>query len=170
MISRGLVSAAFALMGGPVSFLVLRFLLGASEGGFFPGVILYLVPVGIPQQDRWHLHGGHSVAGLPGSLIFWGMDDMQWVFILEALPAVSLGLVWLADRPEHAAWLTAEQRGWLANKLTAEQQRAGKVQHLSVWQRPAGNHADRGAGGGNIAVLVVGRGQPRMVAVQEQGP
>ena len=61
MITWGLVSAAFALIGGPTSFLVLRFLLGAAEAGFFPGVILYLTywyPGGIPRQDRRHLHGG----------------------------------------------------------------------------------------------------------------
>src|ERR1700742_1448878 len=147
MISWGLVSAGFALIGGPISFLVLRFLLGAAEAGFFPGVILYLT-YWFPSEHRAKIVGifmvAIPVAGLTGSPIsgaILGMDGVlglggwQWVFILEALPAVLLGLVsifWLTDRPEHAAWLTADQRGWLAAKLQQERQRATKVRHLSV--------------------------------------
>ncbi len=59
------------------------------------------------------------------------------MFILEAMPAIVLGLVslaWLTDRPEHATWLTADQRAWLAGKLLAERQRATKVRHVSVWK------------------------------------
>ena len=63
MITWGLVSAAFALIGGPISFLVLRFLLGAAEAGFFPGVILYITywyPAHYRADHRRHLHGGDS--------------------------------------------------------------------------------------------------------------
>jgi len=149
MISWGLISGCFALIGGPTSFLVLRFLLGAAEAGFFPGVILYLT-YWFPSEYRAKIVGifmvAIPVAGLTGSPIsgaILGMDGVlglggwQWVFILEAVPAILLGflsIVWLTDRPEHARWLTAEQRGWLANKLLAEQQRASKVKQLSFWQ------------------------------------
>src|ERR1700733_11487693 len=117
MVSWGLVSGAFALIGGPTAFLVLRFLLGAAEAGFFPGVILYLT-YWFPSEYRAKIVGifmvAIPVAGLTGSPIsgaILGMDGVlglggwQWVFIIEAAPAVLLGflsIVWLTDRPEHA--------------------------------------------------------------------
>ncbi|MDR3533587.1 MAG: MFS transporter [Rhodopila sp.] len=149
MVSWGVLSGAFALVGGPTSFLVLRFLLGAAEAGFFPGVILYLT-YWFPSEQRARIVGifmvAIPVAGLTGSPIsgaILGMDGTlglggwQWVFILEALPAVLMGLfslVWLTDRPEHAQWLTPEQRTWLANKLATERKRTTKVKQLSVWK------------------------------------
>jgi MFS family permease len=149
MITWGLISAAFALIGGPISFLVLRFLLGAAEAGFFPGVILYLT-YWFPSEHRARVVGifmvAIPVAGLIGSPIsgaILGMDGVlglggwQWVFLLEAAPAVLMGVfafVWLTDRPEHATWLTAEQQSWLAGRLEAERRRVPKVPHTSVWQ------------------------------------
>ena len=149
MISWGIISGAFALIGGPTGFLVLRFLLGAAEAGFFPGVILYLT-YWFPSEYRAKIVGifmvAIPVAGLTGSPIsgaILGMDGVlglggwQWVFILEAIPAVLLGFIsifWLTDRPEHAQWLTAEQRNWLTGKLLMEKQRATKVRQLSVWK------------------------------------
>jgi ACS family tartrate transporter-like MFS transporter len=125
MISWGAVSGLFALIGGPVSFLFLRFLLGAAEAGFFPGVILFLT-YWFPSEHRARIVGifmvAIPVAGLTGSPIsgaILGMDGVlglggwQWVFILEAVPAILLGLfslVWLTDRPEHATWMTVDQR------------------------------------------------------------
>ncbi|MBS0641066.1 MAG: MFS transporter, partial [Proteobacteria bacterium] len=149
MLSWGVVSAAFALIGGPTSFLILRFLLGAAEAGFFPGVILYLT-YWFPAEYRAKIVGifmvAIPVAGLIGSPIsgaILGMDGVlglggwQWIFILEALPTILLGIAafaWLTDRPEHAHWLTAEQQGWLTAKLQGEAQRAPKVAHDSVWK------------------------------------
>src|SRR5450755_128337 len=105
MISWGVVSATFALIGGPTSFLVLRFLLGAAEAGFFPGVIL-LLTYWFPSEHRARIIGifmvAIPVAGLTGSPIsgaILGMDGLlglggwQWVFILEAVPAIALGVV-----------------------------------------------------------------------------
>jgi ACS family tartrate transporter-like MFS transporter len=155
MISWGAVSAAFALIGGPTSFLVLRFLLGAAEAGFFPGVILYLT-YWFPSEHRAKIVGifmvAIPVAGLTGSPIsgailgmdgFLGLGGWQWIFLLEAAPAILLGLVsfvWLTDRPEHAAWLTDDQRSWLVAKLDAERQRATKVRQLSVWKVMVNKH------------------------------
>jgi ACS family tartrate transporter-like MFS transporter len=149
MITWGLISAAFAMVGGPISFLVLRFLLGAAEAGFFPGVILYLT-YWFPSEHRARVVGifmvAIPVAGLIGSPVsgaILGMDGVlglggwQWVFLLEALPAVMMGVaafVCLTDRPEHATWLTAEQQSWLAGKLEAERRRVPKVPHISVWR------------------------------------
>jgi len=155
MVSWGLISGACAFIGGPTSFLILRFLLGAAEAGFFPGVILYLT-YWFPSEYRAKIVGifmvAIPVAGLTGSPIsgaVLGMDGLlgfggwQWVFLIEAVPAVLLGLfslVWLTDRPEHATWLSADQRAWLATKLLAEKQRATKVRHLSVWKVMVNKH------------------------------
>src|ERR1700684_3267133 len=132
MITWGIVSAAFALIGGPTSFLVLRFLLGAAEAGFFPGVILYIT-YWYPVQYRAIIVGifmvALPVAGLIGSPIsgailymdgILGLGGWQWIFILEAVPAVLLGIAsffYLTDGPEHASWLTLEQRQWLMATL-----------------------------------------------------
>ncbi|HEY4166128.1 MAG TPA: MFS transporter [Reyranella sp.] len=149
MISWGLVSAAFALIGGPISFLVLRFLLGAAEAGFFPGVILFIT-FWYPAHYRAIIVGifmvAIPVAGLIGSPIsgailymdgLLGLGGWQWIFILEALPAVLLGLaayIWLTDRPEKATWLTAEQQQWLTGRLQLEQSRTPRVAPTSVWR------------------------------------
>src|SRR6201996_6084831 len=149
MITWGLVSGACALIGGPTSFLVLRFLLGAAEAGFFPGVILYIT-YWYPAQYRAIIVGvfmvALPVAGLIGSPVsgailymdgMLGLGGWQWVFILQAVPAVLLGLasfVYLTDRPEHAQWLTAEQRQWLVATLDNERKRAPRISHDSVWR------------------------------------
>src|ERR1700726_4014892 len=127
MITWGLTSAAFALIGGPISFLVLRFLLGVAEAGFFPGVILYFT-YWYPARYRATIVGifmvAIPVAGLVGSPIsgailymdgILGLGGWQWIFLLEAAPAVLLGIaafVWLTDQPEHATWLGPAQRRW----------------------------------------------------------
>ncbi len=149
MLTWGLVSGAFALIGGPTSFLVLRFLLGAAEAGFFPGVILYLT-YWFPAVYRAKIVGifmvAIPVAGLIGSPIsgaILGMDGImglggwQWIFILEALPTLLLGVAsfyWLTDRPENAPWLPREQQQWLIARLAAENRRVTKVAHQSIWK------------------------------------
>jgi len=149
MLTWGLVSGAFALIGGPISFLVLRFMLGAAEAGFFPGVILYLT-YWFPAVYRAKIVGifmvAIPVAGLIGSPIsgaILGMDGVlglggwQWIFILEALPTLLLGIAsfyWLTDRPENAPWLPPQQQQWLIARLAAEGRRETKVAHQSVWK------------------------------------
>jgi ACS family tartrate transporter-like MFS transporter len=149
MISWGLVSGAFALISGPISFLVLRFLLGLAEAGFFPGVILY-VTFWFPAEYRAKIVGIFMVAipaaGMIGSSLsgailgmngIWGLGGWQWIFIIEALPTVLMGIwafAYLSDRPETAAWLTSEQKEWLSAKLAGERQRAARVKQMSVWR------------------------------------
>jgi MFS family permease len=149
MLTWGLVSAGFALIGGPTAFLVLRFLLGAAEAGFFPGVILYLT-YWFPAVYRAKIIGifmvAIPVAGLIGSPVsgaILGMDGVlglggwQWIFILEAVPTLLLGIAsfyWLTDRPEHAPWLPPRQQEWLIARLAAERRRVTKVAHQSVWK------------------------------------
>ena len=149
MLSWGVISGAFALIGGPISFLVLRFLLGAAEAGFFPGVILYLT-YWYPAEYRARIVGifmvAIPVAGLIGSPVsgaILGMDGVlglggwQWIFILEAVPTIVLGIVAfvaLSDKPNDATWLTAEQKTWLNAKLEGERRRASRVAPMSVWK------------------------------------
>src|SRR5471032_3011128 len=149
MVSWGVVSMAFALTSGPISFLVLRFLLGAAEAGFFPGVILYLT-YWYPAEYRAKIVGifmvAIPVAGLIGSPIsgavlgmdgIMGLGGWQWIFILEAIPTLVLGVLafsCLTDRPEKADWLPPEQKAWLIAKLEGERLRAQRVPHTSVWK------------------------------------
>jgi ACS family tartrate transporter-like MFS transporter len=149
MLSWGVISGAFALIGGPISFLVLRFLLGAAEAGFFPGVILYLT-YWYPAEYRARIVGifmvAIPVAGLIGSPVsgaILGMDGVlglggwQWIFILEAIPTIVLGIVAfvaLSDKPNDARWLTAEQKAWLNAKLEGERRRVSRVAPMSVWK------------------------------------
>jgi len=141
MVSWGLVSAATAFISGPSSFYAMRLLLGAAEAGFFPGVILYLT-YWFPAPYRARIIAIFMVAiplssfvGSPLSAALlhldgWlGLQGWQLMFILEALPAILLGLLtpWLlTNKPEEAKWLNKEQKEWLTGCL-AQEQGAGKV-------------------------------------------
>jgi len=149
MITWGIVSGAMAFTAGTNSFLTLRFLLGAAEAGFFPGVILYLT-YWFPSAHRARIVGifmvAIPVAGFVGSplsgailgLDGWlGVRGWQWVFILEAIPALLMGvasLIWLTDKPEHATWLSPEQQAWLVARMAIERNRASRVPRMSVWK------------------------------------
>jgi ACS family tartrate transporter-like MFS transporter len=135
LITWGIVSAGSALISDAHEFYLVRFLLGAAEAGFFPGVILYLT-YWFPKQWRGRVTAGFVVAiplasfiaaPLSGLLLglngLAGLTGWQWMFILEAAPAVLLGVVclfFLTDRPEQAAWLTASERDWLTDRLRIE--------------------------------------------------
>ncbi|HEX3952034.1 MAG TPA: MFS transporter [Stellaceae bacterium] len=149
MITWGLISGGMAFIHGSTSFLIMRVLLGAAEAGFFPGVILYLT-YWFPAEQRGRIVGifmvGIPAAGLIGSPLsgtilsldgVLGFGGWQWVFLLEAVPAILGGILaflWLTDRPEQATWMTPAERDWLATKLAAERRRQTAVSHLSVWQ------------------------------------
>jgi hypothetical protein len=135
MITWGLVTACMAFVVGPYSLYAMRFLLGAAEAGFFPGAILYLT-YWLPSQYRARILATFTVSiplatflgsplsvgllELDGAL---GMRGWQWLFILEGLPTVLLGLTCLfvlTDKPAQASWLTVEQREWLTGRMQAE--------------------------------------------------
>jgi MFS transporter, ACS family, tartrate transporter len=135
MISWGLVAGAMAFVTGSNSFLALRFLLGAAEAGFFPGVILYLT-YWFPTRYRARMIGIFMVSipaanalgsPLAGMLLqadgLAGLRGWQWLFLAEALPTVILGVValfWLTDRPGLAHWLPQQGRKWLSDTLAQE--------------------------------------------------
>jgi MFS transporter, ACS family, tartrate transporter len=135
MISWGLASAAMAFAVGPTSFYLLRWLLGAAEAGFFPGVAFYL-STWFPREYRtriiaWFMVAipissviGGPLSGVLLSLDGWlGLAGWQWMFIVEGLPAVIVGLMLLTrltDRPEDATWLTADERRIVREQLAVE--------------------------------------------------
>jgi len=135
MVSWGLVTMALAYATGPVSFTALRFLLGVAEAGFFPGMILYLT-YWFPQARRARAVAlfmtATPIAGLIGSPVSGWIMQMhgaldhtgwQWLFLLEGVPAVILGIVvflCLPDGPDKASWLTREERDVLRGTLAME--------------------------------------------------
>jgi MFS transporter, ACS family, tartrate transporter len=134
MVVWGLVSCSMILIRGPVSFYGLRFLLGAAEAGFFPGMILYMrqwFPAsGRARAVAWFMTA-NPLAGVVGSPISGallamhggGLAGWQWLFLMEGLPAIVLGsaVYWvLADGPGDAKWLPEDQRGWLLGELERE--------------------------------------------------
>ena len=136
MISWGVISAAMMLARGAASFYALRFLLGAAEAGFFPGMILYLTywfPAAEQARAVARFMTATAMAGVVGGPISGailvglggrgGLAGWQWLFLLEGLPAVAFGLavlVYLTDRPEMADWLAPEERRWLAEHMGRE--------------------------------------------------
>jgi len=135
MISWGIVSAAMALARGPLSYISLRVLLGIAEAGFFPGMILYLT-YWFPAASRARMTALFiaaipisSVLGLPLSGLIMrlngkmGLQGWQWLFILEGLPAVLVGVTvpfLLTDRPAQARWLKPHQSQRLQETLDSE--------------------------------------------------
>jgi MFS transporter, ACS family, tartrate transporter len=133
LISWGLITAAMMTVTGTWSFVGLRVLLGVAEAGFFPGIIYYLsdwFPARMRARAVALFMMGSVIASLVGSplsgYIMEKMDHVgalygwQWVFVLEGMPAVVLGFVtlfYLTDRPEHAGWLSPEERTWLTEQI-----------------------------------------------------
>lgn len=135
LITWGIFATAMALTQGPTSFAVLRFFLGAAEAGFFPAVILYIT-LWFPAAQRVGMIGlfilaqplanaiGAPVSGLllelDGAL---GLAGWQWLFILEGIPAVVLGIIVpfvMTDHPRDATWLADDERAWLVGRMDEE--------------------------------------------------
>jgi MFS transporter, ACS family, tartrate transporter len=143
MLTWGLISGAMALVDGETSFIVMRFLLGIAEAGFFPGII-YFLTLWFPAGYRARIVGCvivavplSSVIGAPVSSLLLGLDGWlglkgwQLLFIIEALPALLMSAVVyckLTDRPADAHWLDADERAWLAHRLELER-RQREAQH-----------------------------------------
>ncbi len=135
MVSWGIVSASFMFVQGPTSFYILRFLLGVTEAGFFPGVILFLtywIPARHLSRARGYFYMGIALAGILGNPLsgglleldgVFGLRGIQWMFMVEGLLAVGVG-VWsyfyLTDKPKDAAWLPDDERQALVETVEAE--------------------------------------------------
>lgn len=145
MITWALISGAMALVSTPMSFYILRFLLGVAEAGFIPGVLLYLT-YWFPANRRGRIIA-IFLAAIPMASIFggplsgwilnrasgaYGLSGWQWLFLLETIPSMILGVVtllYLDDRVAHAKWLTADEKRMIAQDIAFEaQDKAGHSQ------------------------------------------
>ena len=149
MATWGIVSGAAAFVGGEYGFYVQRVLLGIAEAGFFPGIIFYLT-LWFPQKYRGRIISlfmaaipGSTVIGAPlSSLLLYldgvaGLHGWQWMFVVEAVPALLLSvavLAYLTDRPAEAGWLDAEERAWLATTLERERRVREAAHTINVAQ------------------------------------
>jgi MFS family permease len=140
MITWGLISMATAFATGPISFSIMRFLLGVAEAGFTPGVYLYFT---YWFPGKWRAKATAAfLLGIPTANIFgsplsgWllemhdimGLKNWQFLLVAEALPAVLLGIACLfvlVDNPAKAKWMSAREKSWLNDQLTQEQQAIG---------------------------------------------
>ncbi|HEY1414035.1 MAG TPA: MFS transporter, partial [Rhodopila sp.] len=157
LVTWGLISGVTAFVTGGWTFLGIRFLLGLAEAGFYPGIILYLT-WWFPANYRSRIIGifmtAIPISIVSGSLVssqilrlgdWGGLASWQWLFILEAIPAIVLGVVvmiFLTDTPEQAKWLQPEQREWLVRRLAEERRLkethrnyslAETMRHPRVW-------------------------------------
>jgi ACS family tartrate transporter-like MFS transporter len=135
MIAWGIVSCSMALVKNPAQFYALRFGLGVTEAGFFPGIILYMKRW-FPERTRARTVAvfmtAGPISGVIGGPISGGILQMshavnfqgwQWLFLMEGLPAILLGIVvyfYLVDHPNDATWLNAGERSRLVAILDAE--------------------------------------------------
>ncbi len=135
MICCGLVAGAMVFVNSVTSFYIVRFVLGAVEAGLFPGIMLWLTwwfprayraryvgmfAIGIPLASVFGAPISGMLLGLNGVL---GLKGWQWLYILEAVPALLVGVVilfWLTDKPAEARWLKPEERDWIERTIARE--------------------------------------------------
>ena len=149
MITWGILAGVTALVTGATSFAIVRFLLGAAEAGFFPGLILYFT-YWFPSRHHARIVSGFLIglplavaAGAPISTGLLGLDGLfglrgwQIMYLAEAIPTVVIGvLTWfvLTDKPQEAKFLTAEEKAWLARTLASERSAKEAVRTFTMWQ------------------------------------
>ncbi len=147
MITWGIISSAMMFVKGPASFYALRFLLGVAEAGFFPGMILYLT-YWFPRDARGravaHFMTATAIAGVIGSPISglllelngaFGLDGWQWLFLIEGIPSILLGVItfiYLPDGPAKAGWLDAGEKQWISDRLEGERRETAAYGHHST--------------------------------------
>jgi len=149
MFTWGLLSGGMAFINGATGFYVVRVLLGIAEAGFFPGVIFYLT-LWFPSVYRARIVGYFmaaiplsTVVGAPVSGLLLGLDGFaglkgwQWLFVLEAAPALILSVIvflYMTDRPADATWLTEEERAWLVGRLDQERRQREMVRRYGTME------------------------------------
>ena len=149
MITWGLLAGATAFVTGATSFGVLRFLLGAAEAGFFPGIILYFT-YWFPSYHHARIVSGFLIglpiavaAGAPLSTALLELDGLlglrgwQIMYLAEGIPTFVIGIVTLfvlTDKPEQAKFLTRDEKAWLRARLDAERTAKESVRTFTLWQ------------------------------------
>jgi MFS transporter, ACS family, tartrate transporter len=148
LLTWGAVAAATAFVFNDTSFYALRFLLGVMEAGFLPGVAVYLTQW-FPERYRARAVGSYIIAGsfsavLGGPLSttvmtyangFIGLHGWQWMFLVEGVPAMLLGVLTLrimTERPVDADWLSSDEKHWLETTLAAEREKLGGNTHVPL--------------------------------------
>ena len=148
LITWGALTTLTGFVRSPLQLYGARFLLGAAEAGFFPGVIVYLSHWFI-VQDRGkavarfmsaipiaYIFGGPLAGAILG--VDWlGVPGWRWLFLLEGVPAIVLGTATffvLPDRPNEVRWLRADEREWLTSRLGEERQAKAHLEHVTIWQ------------------------------------
>lgn len=148
MVTWGVISCLMIFIRGPFSFYGMRFLLGAAEAGFFPGMILYMkrwFPANARARAVAWFMMANPIAGIVGSPVSGallglsgkGLSGWQWMFLMEGMPAILLGttVYWaLSDSPKEASWLKGEERSWLLERLAREQRAESAVAKGSFWE------------------------------------
>ncbi|MCA1657748.1 MAG: MFS transporter, partial [Verrucomicrobiaceae bacterium] len=148
LITWGALTTLTGLVRTPLELYGARFLLGAAEAAFFPGIVVYL--------SRWFIYQDRAkalarfMAAIPCAYILsgplagmilginWlGITGWRWLFLLEGAPAILLGIVTLfvlPDRPDEVRWLRSDERDWLSSRLDQEQRAKVNVAPVTVWQ------------------------------------
>jgi sugar phosphate permease len=148
MISWGLMTVLMAFIHTAHQFYLVRFLVGTAEAGFLPGVIVYLTHW-FRYQDRAKAVAffyaanplsyviGSPLAGLLLGLSWFGLRGWRWLFIIEGIPAVLLGLItiwYLTDWPQQANWLPEEEKSWIVTELNQEKEAKQRHGSFQVWE------------------------------------
>ena len=148
LITWGLLTMLIGFVKTPGQFFASRFLLGAAEAGFFPGVLVYLTHW-FRASDRARATArfalaapvalviGAPLSGLILKLHWLGLPGWRWVFILQGIPAILFGVVtqfYLTDRPRDAPWLPASERDWIEGELRREKELKGVRPSRNWWQ------------------------------------
>jgi MFS transporter, ACS family, tartrate transporter len=147
MVTWGIISAATMFVQTPMQFYVLRFLLGAAEAGFFPAILFY-ASIWFPARWRGRAVSRFYVAQPTAQIVMGlvsgpilnfdgvaGLHGWQWLFLIEAIPAIVMGIIiyrYLPDSPAKVGWLEAEERQWLTAALAADAAGNTGTRHESV--------------------------------------
>src|SRR5437868_4064205 len=146
MITWGIITGLMAFIHTPRQFYLVRFFVGAAEAGFFPGVIVYLTHW-FRYQDRAKAVAvfyaanpisyiiGSPLAGLLLGITWLGLRGWRWLFIIEGIPAILLGVMtifYLTDWPETARWLPADEQSWITAELQREKEAKKRVRSYSI--------------------------------------
>jgi sugar phosphate permease len=148
LVTWGALTTLTGFVRTPLELYGARFLLGAAEAGFFPGVIVYLSHWFV-AEDRGKATArfmsaipigfivGAPLAGTILRLDWLGIPGWRWLFLLEGLPAIVLGiatLLVLPDWPAEARWLPQQERDWITARLADERRAKAHAEHITIWR------------------------------------